>query len=153
MCLHCCCLLLAFFFGTKVERTHCDPKHWAVAFVSLYKTENYSCHLNIPIMFKCFQNLSTRHRPKTSSSYAHYEWTDTRMPKLTIDLALIVYLLNFQRNEHTAITVALFFYLHWSWASWYVSYWHTFLTATVTISRITYISCHRHALGKKIWFM
>lgn len=104
-CCHCCCCRL--FFGTKVERTHCDSKHWALLLFHYIKKLCYARYFNIPIMFKCFQNLSARHK---NTLYAHIH-----IPKLAKDSALIIiYLLSFQRKW--ARSLGFLLHLHWSWA-------------------------------------
>lgn len=54
-----CCFGCCLFFGLKLECTQCD----SLFFILLYK-KSYELYLNIPIMFKCFQNLSARHQKR-----------------------------------------------------------------------------------------
>lgn len=95
-----------------------------------YIKKSYARYFNIPIMFKCFQNLSASHQKScTIQANAH---TQRQTFGLANDSALIIYSLSIQRNKRDHR--AFFLHFHLSWARLcgmsYVSYWHTFLTTT-----------------------
>lgn len=133
-------VVAVFFFSAQKLNAHIVVAQstmlcWALLlFISLYKKICYARYFNIPIMFKCFQNLSARHQKKQQRYMIRYTHTHTYTYTCTLHIylnwlqesALIIYLLCFQRNvntDHCAHT--LLHHLHWSWARYVFGMCHS----------------------------